>query len=256
MTKHSKKLEKNVLAECVSFCILAISLLILLFVHFNPEYLVVILICITEIIICVKKNQSRSAVKTVLRILGNTFGLLFALSFRLFFIMDYFLPYHTLYEYPSDIAYYKKLSPESYYFFPDRIPENARKIKWIIMPGAMQGSGYEMLTFQADEAYLEQIRNTYTGTVCIESYDRKSKESKIELVSKDNVYSYHKDENAWKNQSGDYSPTTLTTFFHIKESEMEYNEVIILYEYDANHGFIAGGINIDHKHSRITFWKN
>ncbi|MCR5126755.1 MAG: hypothetical protein K6B69_01490 [Lachnospiraceae bacterium] len=253
MKTSDKKIEKNVITECISYCIMAMIFLVFLILHLNPELIAVILICILEILICIRKNRRRSISKTILQILGTAFGLLLLLFFRIFFWLNYLLPYHSVSDYQGDIAYYKHLSPEHYGAFPDQIPENANHIKWIIMPGCMQGSGHEMLSFQADDAYLEQIRNHYTGTVCVESYDQNARESKLVYIGKDNVYTYHKDEHAWKNQNDEYAPTTS---FHLEKSDPEGIEVFIVYEFNERHGFIASGINIDSKNNRVTFWAN
>ncbi|MGN0394506.1 MAG: hypothetical protein ACI4EF_04025 [Coprococcus sp.] len=87
-------------------------------------------------------------------------------------------PKHMVYEYKSEIAKLKESSFCDYSFFPDKIPSEATNVSWIVCPSMLQGSGYEFLGFNASEAYIENIVETYCGEANIihrseGSYERK-----------------------------------------------------------------------------------
>jgi len=63
--------------------------------------------------------------------------------------------------YAKDIAKLKAAEPDKYSFFPDKIPENARDMEWRKQPGFAQGQGFEVLSFYADEEYLNNMLGRY-----------------------------------------------------------------------------------------------
>lgn len=70
-------------------------------------------------------------------------------------------PAHMPYEYKWDIAKLKEVDTEAYTFFPDQIPDDAKNVKWYVMPSFMQGSGTEVLIFDASDSYIQGVTNTY-----------------------------------------------------------------------------------------------
>ena len=102
-------------------------------------------------------------------------------SCMVYYVGAFFAPLfsrHMLYEYKSDIKKLKEEYRETYFFFPDAIPEEATDVMWVVCPSMMQGSGYEFLGFKASEEYINSIVAKYKEEAHVrnrseESYDKK-----------------------------------------------------------------------------------
>lgn len=70
-------------------------------------------------------------------------------------------PAHMPYEYKGDIAELKNRNYNAYYFFPDELPKDAENIIWNMIPTVLQGSGMEVLIFDASNDYIQDVINTY-----------------------------------------------------------------------------------------------
>lgn len=66
------------------------------------------------------------------------------------------------YEYKSDITKFKEKNFDVYYFFPDEIPKDVENIKWLVLPSFMQGSGTEVLIFDAPREYIQKVIAAYS----------------------------------------------------------------------------------------------
>ena len=76
-------------------------------------------------------------------------------------ILNIMFSSHMPYEYRGDIAELKNRNYNGYYFFPDELPEDAENIKWNIVPSFLQGSGMEVLVFDAPDNYIQNVIDTY-----------------------------------------------------------------------------------------------
>lgn len=101
--------------------------------------------------------------KMAQRLLPMFIATLFAGYFAYFLasMLTIAFPAHMPYEYKWDIAKLKEVDTEAYSFFPDQIPDDAKNVKWYVMPSFMQGSGTEVLIFDASDSYIQGVTNTY-----------------------------------------------------------------------------------------------
>lgn len=76
-------------------------------------------------------------------------------------IFSIMFPLRMPYEYKGDIADFKSRHSESFYFFPDELPESATHVMWYVMPSYMQGNGMTVLIFDASAEYIQDVIYTY-----------------------------------------------------------------------------------------------
>lgn len=101
-----------------------------------------------------ERDLKKAKVKAVIKLVVNVAILeymltMFAALFNLLF------PYHAIYEYSYDI---KQLKTSTYYdrsFYPDEVPQEAKKAQWIMLPSFLQGSGTEVLFFEATPEFIQ-----------------------------------------------------------------------------------------------------
>lgn len=67
-------------------------------------------------------------------------------------------------EYEWEIRQLKK-DNDNLFYFPDELPEDARNVKWVVVPSVWQAKGCLMLSFVADDAYLEKYRLEYEDII-------------------------------------------------------------------------------------------
>lgn len=128
--------------------------------------------------------------------------------------------------------------------------------KWDYMPSFMQGNGYRVLSFTTEEEYLQEMKDRYTGTMCIADYDEKNHCMVYDRSIKDNIYTYDEEQQEWKNRSGESAPyfTGEIWIRDIVPAERCNVEVFLLYVYDENHESNTGGFFIDYSKDQILFW--
>lgn len=153
----------------VIWIVISIILLILTIMHPRINMGLVFFVCISQCLTFAfsKKKRSNGA------FWGETFMGIAAMVIVLvmFQPLNIFYPYHAVYEYKNDIYNFKIERPQKYSHFPDNIPKTASNVKWLCMPGFMQGSSYEALFFYADEPYIEESYNKYAEVATIYTYD-------------------------------------------------------------------------------------
>jgi len=76
------------------------------------------------------------------------------------FFFEYFFATRWPWEYEQEIAPYREIENNIPYF-PDKLPENASDVKFVIVPTYMQAKGYLTLSFVADDAYIQQCINNH-----------------------------------------------------------------------------------------------
>ncbi len=145
------------------------------------------------------------------------------------------------FNYKGDIAELKNWHSERFYFFPDTIPKEAKKlIKWETTPKGWRGIGSsQQLIFYADKDYLQKIYNTYANTTT--------------------VYPYLEDYYHWGilKESDDGSPDLFLT--DAMPSFGPYNEgseLLVLHENNTGDADCSyGGICINWEKGVICFWE-
>ncbi len=79
--------------------------------------------------------------------------------FSIFFLTGMFKSKEA--KYSEDIAALKLEKEDWYYFFPDQLPEDAGNVTWNQIPSMLQGSGAEILSFNASTEYINSVVETY-----------------------------------------------------------------------------------------------
>lgn len=81
---------------------------------------------------------------------------------------------HMRWEYKGDIRELKKAKFDEVYFFPDELPESAKKVKWHVMPQFVWGGSInECLYMECDMDYVREIVNQYKEQADISTYNEK-----------------------------------------------------------------------------------
>lgn len=149
--------------------ILSITVLIFTIMHPRLNNMLLLLLCMMKCIMlfCSKKE------KNIQGMLKKNIALiiLFVIVWYISGYFNIFFPYHTAYEYRNDIANYKMGNTGEYYSeFPDKIPDEAKNIKWICISNFIQGSGYNALFFHANSSYLEKLYEKYSDSAIQYNY--------------------------------------------------------------------------------------
>ncbi|MBR4085454.1 MAG: hypothetical protein IKK33_14360 [Lachnospiraceae bacterium] len=79
---------------------------------------------------------------------------------------------HASWEYKGDIKEFKSLYPKEFEAFPDELPKEAKDVQWMVVPGLMQGSPYELLVFKAPQSYLDEVVERFEAKAKKYVYDR------------------------------------------------------------------------------------
>ncbi len=80
------------------------------------------------------------------------------------------IPFHWPHEYKNE----RPKTIGEINFFPEDIPKGAKNVKWEVMPSFLQATGHYILTFNADDAFIEDTVTKYGGKAveterCIDS---------------------------------------------------------------------------------------
>ena len=252
------KMEKNVKAECITWGIMGVVLIGISVIHPRAMYFVEIFICIAGVLLCRKKNKKKTPGRTIRDILGYVFVIVLLYFYSPRAMINLLFTHHSVFEYQQEMIELKDRSSDRFGFFPDKIPAEAKRVKWDFLPSFMQGNGYRVLSFTAEEEYLQEMKDRYTGTMCIAHYDEKNHCMVYDRSIKDNIYTYDEEQQGWKNGSGESAPyfTGQIWIRDIASTERRNVEVFLLYVYDGSHGTDTGGFYIDHSNDRILFWED
>lgn len=216
--------------ETTIWAIITCFMLVIAVMHPRITYFILILICGMLGLVCYKSKKEKTLGKMCKDLIGNLLALWILYSFFGQYI-NFIYPYHATYEYKKDMASFKADSLQEYYYFPDRIPKGASRVKWMCVPNLMQGTGYEKLFFYVDDSYLQEICNTYK--------------------EKATVYKYS--EYAWTNSdTGKF--TTFPGDSAIEKEERNDIEVFMLYDNQDVNYLHNGGFYVNYKEGYICFF--
>lgn len=118
--------------------------------------------------------------------------LILALIYVLLYFPNALWPYHAVWEYSGDIAWYKNMpvrlkqefgedeafdeADRMYKIFPDTIPKEAQYVKWYVFPGMLQANGYIYLSMKMPEEYIRDTVNRYKAAAKILRYNEEDEE--------------------------------------------------------------------------------
>lgn len=224
--------------ECTIWSIISLFMLIVAVMHPRIIYCILVIVCGIIDIICYRSKKKKTVGKMCKDIVENIFVILILWYFGQF--LNILFPYHAGYEYKNDIASLKAEDSESYYYFPDKIPDLASDVEWVCLPNFLQGTGYHKLFFYADESYLQEVYDTYAEYAAIYTYE----------------YIYDNRFTSWANH--DMESIMVLDWFPgenaIEEQERKNVKVLILYDnQDANHPR-NGGLYINQAEGYVCFF--
>jgi len=108
----------------------------------------------------------------------------------LFFVLIVILGYKVSlpYRYSFRIAQLKAENASDFAIFPERLPESAKSAKWVCFPGFMQGAPFYVLSFKADNEYIQALVRQYENTASVYSYDTEDWSIRRKLPSVKNMH--------------------------------------------------------------------
>ena len=215
--------------ESVIWGIISLTMIVIAVMHPRIIYWILVVVCVVHSIMCYRATTRKTVGKMCKDMVGSIIAILVLCYLGQW--LNLIFPYHASYEYEKDIAVLKEDASQEYYHFPDEIPNGASDVQWVCFPSLLQGSGYHKLYFNADEAYLQEIYNTYAEYATIYTYDQY----------------------AWVNQNVGKS-ITFPGENDIEKTERKNVEVFLLYDsQDANHVH-NGGFYINQTEGYICFF--
>lgn len=217
----------------ILWIVISMALLGLMVLH--PRINHGILLC-CGIIQCIQMAVSKKEWK-VKTLWLNTIGMLLCLVivWDMTKWLDIFYPYHAPYEYKQDIQRLKSgYRGQCFTQFPDEIPADAFKVKWVCMPSLMQARGHEALFFYADKEYLSKVYDTYALSADIYTY----KENDFQIDSGERT-ERSRNRSIWFPIVNDMT-----------NEEKKNVEVLILCEYS----YYNGGLYINQQEGYICFF--
>lgn len=162
MKKMSEKYHLGFFIVFIFLCVIEITLIIYAIMH--PRVQNIVLVLIAGLLIFLNRRwMNKVKYVKLIRLLPLFLATLF-FGYLAYFVgsfINILFPAHMPYEYKSDIAKFKEKYFDAYYFFPDEIPKDAENIKWLVLPSFMQGSGTEVLIFDAPKEYIQEVIAAY-----------------------------------------------------------------------------------------------